>query len=178
MVRYCIALVVLTTALVALGTGAWAGDVRSTVTVAWSDKPLSEALATLKQHYGISYMLPAELGELRVSANLWNATPVHALNTIVGKAGLQAVERNEMWIISAPEAPKSQGGDNAALYAQYGGMEMMVGSGGRGTMGMPANPSNVSGLGMPGPSASFGTPPGRGTATATTPTTAASGRLR
>ena len=87
--------------LVVLGATSWAGDRAATLSITWQDKPLSDALATLQKHFGISYVLPAELGTLAVSATLWDATPESALATLVSRAGLQAEDRNGTWVISA-----------------------------------------------------------------------------
>lgn len=145
-----------------------------TFSIDWQNKALSDALATLKKHHGINYILPAQLGTVPVSVNLWNTTAERALQTVVSRAGLQCEKRNSTWFISRREEPKAQGGSEA--YAQFGGMPGMgdmAGMGGMpemGGMGRP-NPMSTTGIGQPGPTGGFGTPPGRGTRT-TTATTA------
>lgn len=145
--------------LASLGACVWADGAR-TFSVDWSDKPLSEALGTLKKNFGLNYILPAELGAVRVSANLWDVTAEDALGAIVGRAGLRAEERNGTWFISAPERSDATGAGSAA-FAQYPGM--MAPEMGAMMPGM-AGPATVPGLGLPAPTSPFGTPPGRGTA--------------
>jgi hypothetical protein len=161
---YCVALL-FTAMLIGLAATTWA-DEAAKVTVNWSDKPLSEALATLKQHFGINYILPAELGTKPVSVNLMGATPEHALQATVSKAGLQATERNGTWVISAPEVKQAQGADTGGTFAQMGGFGGPPGMGGAPGGGFGgrggANPGGVAGLGQPGPAGAFGSPPGRG----------------
>ena len=142
--------------LVVLGATSWAGDRAATLSITWQDKPLSDALATLQKHFGISYVLPAELGTLAVSATLWDATPESALATLVSRAGLQAEDRNGTWVISAGES--APGGDLA--FAQFPGMDIGM-PGGPGGFGGPGA-TGIPGMQLPGPTSGFGTPPGRG----------------
>jgi hypothetical protein len=134
-------------------------------------------LGTLGKTFGVNYVLPAGLGQARLSVNLMQATPERALQTIVGKAGLRAEKRGATWYISQPEAVSPRGADNAAPFAQMGPMGGMPGGGMFGG-GMPGggmfpgmvggrqgggpNPAGIGDLGAPGGVGGFGAPPGRG----------------
>ncbi len=128
-------------------SGAMATDEPATFSIDWADQPLSVALTTLNKHFGVNYVLPAELGNLRVSANLLNVTPERALRTVVAKAGLLAQLRNGTWMISSPNPTVA----TPAVYAQMPGMPGM-GPGGM----MGPNPSNPAGLGRPGTGGTLG----------------------
>jgi len=130
-------------------SGAMATEQAATFSIDWADQPLSVVLTTLNKHFGVNYVLPAELGNLRVSANLLNVTPERALRTVVAKAGLLAQLRNGTWMISSPNPTVA----TPAVYAQFPGMP---GMGGGGTMGMGPDPSRPGGLGMPGTGGTLG----------------------
>jgi len=122
----------------------------ATFSIDWANQPLSVVLDTLNKHFGVNYVLPAELGNRKVSANLMNVTPERALKTVVTKAGLLAQLRSGTWMISAPQA----GPAVANAYAQMG--PEMGGPGGFPGMVAPPDPSMAGGLGAPGMGAGFG----------------------
>ncbi len=158
-----VTLIIVVSVLGGIASVALAAGTTGLVTVQWSNKPLADVLGALKEHFGINYVLPSDLGALRVSVNLMNATPAHALALVVKSVGLQADDHNGTWTISQPEGARGQGGENLDTFAQFGGGPgPMGGFGGGGMMGGGANPAGVPGAPMPGPGATFGAPPGRG----------------
>lgn len=140
-----------------LGTGvALAADPAVTFSIDWTNESLAVVLGTLNKHFGINYVLPAELGNLRVSANLLNATPERALRTVVAKAGLVAQLRSGTWMISSPNPTVA----TPVAYAQMPGMPGMGMEGPGGGM-MGVDPSSPMGLGMPGMGGGLGAGRGR-----------------